>query len=198
MQKGAYRQAEENLKKGLEIVKDKNKSLTHSAYGLYVHLNVAKGDTLTAIKYIDTLAIQAKTFKSFPKYHEAILNQLLAFKHIAQRKSLSDNFTSLLLSKTEEERKRIASDLHDSVSNELVNLRHALENNSFKLKAKIDTILEEVRNISRNLSPTLFDKLGLKESVEQLTERAQNQHSFLLTSDIDYTCRCVGGKDNHH
>ena len=64
----------------MEIVKDKNKSLTHSAYGLYVHLNVAKGDTLTAIKYIDTLAIQAKTFKSFPKYHEAILNKLLAFK----------------------------------------------------------------------------------------------------------------------
>jgi len=108
-------------------------------------------------------------------------------KSLAREKVLAENFTSLLLSKTEEERKRIASDLHDSVSNELVNLRHALETNSSKFSVKIDNILEEVRNISRNLSPTLFDKLGLKLSIEQLTDRAQNQHSFLLTSDIDYS-----------
>ena len=104
-----------------------------------------------------------------------------------REKALSDNFTSQLLSKTEDDRKRIASDLHDSVSNELINLRHALESNNHTLKAKIDTMLEEVRNISRNLSPTLFDKLGLKKSIEQLTDRAQNQHHFLLSAEIEYS-----------
>src|SRR5690554_1978493 len=108
-------------------------------------------------------------------------------RSILREKMLTETFTSQLLSKTEDERKRIASDLHDSVSNELVNLRHALEENSLSFKSKIDGILEEVRNISRNLSPTLFDKLGLKDSIEQLTERAQNQNSFLLTSDIEYS-----------
>ncbi|WP_139855904.1 ATP-binding protein [Aequorivita sinensis] len=353
----ALDEAEKNLKKGLQIVKQQgNKSLTFSAYSLYVNFNIAKADTIGAIKYIDSMAIHAKQYPGINNYHKALLNQLLAFKHIAQRedkealdflkiaremtdqsnsldlqmrtlfqeimyaeifdktlknpeeaerfyneiaaeeepntqfmtqlgsglytyytkkkdfekaniyatfllnnrdkeskeliqgklfelerkfkteqkenkillqekqlksqrewlfamtigavflilifiifmiwhkskslareKVLAENFTSLLLSKTEEERKRIASDLHDSVSNELVNLRQALETNSSKFSVKIDNILEEVRNISRNLSPTLFDKLGLKLSIEQLTDRAQNQHSFLLTSDIDYS-----------
>lgn len=357
MQKSAYIEAEAVLNKGLKILKEQNiPSLIYSAYGLFVHLNVAKADTLTAIKYIDTLAIHAESYQNFPLYHKTILNQLLAFKHIAQRekkeaaeflkaarelsdesrsadlqmrtlfqelmfaqifdtpltnieeveefyneisqdedpnqqflvqlgtalfkyytlknehekantyakalladkdkaldelvegklfelerkfeteqkenkillqekklksqemlifslvggaivllliflvliilnknksirreKALTDSFTSQLLSKTEDERKRIASDLHDSVSNELINLRHALENNSQSFKNKIDSILEEVRNISRNLSPTLFDRLGLKESVEQLAERAQEQHNFLLTADVTYS-----------
>lgn len=356
MYSSAYIEAEETLQKGLEIVrKQKNDALIFGAYTLYVHLNVAKSDTLAAIQYVDSLAAKAEDYPGIITYHKAILNQLLAFKYIALReedealkylkisrgitdsinspdlkmrtlfqevvyanifnkplknpeeveefynrisneedpnkqylnqlgtalftvytkkgdykkansyaellmvqkdkasddrmkgrlfelerkfeseqkenkilqqeklleaqknmiiiltvgavflilvfllfivwnknrsilreKLLSDNFTSQLLSKTEDERKRIASDLHDSVSNELVNLRHALENDRFKFKDKIDKILEEVRSISRNLSPTLFDKLGLKESVEQLTDRAQNQHSFLLTSDIEY------------
>jgi len=357
MQTSAYNEAEANLQKGLQIVKEQeSKSLTFSAYSLYVHLNVMRNDTISAIRYIDSMAIQAKSYPDINNYHLSILNQLLAFKHIAQReenealdylkiaremtdqsnssdlqmrtlfqeilyadlfnkplknpqeaeefyneiaadeepntqyliqlgtalfdyyskqgdykkahtyagylldnqdkesaerikgklfelerkfeterkekkillqenqleaqrnmiiilavgavfliliflifmiwnknksilreKSLTENFTSQLLSKTEDERKRIATDLHDSVGNELVSLRYALESNNFKLKEKIDTILEEVRNISRNLSPTLFDRLGLKKSIEQLTDRAQNQHSFLLTSDIDYT-----------
>src|SRR5690606_2725472 len=87
-------------------------------------------------------------------------------RSILKEQKLMENFTSQLLTKTEDERKRIASDLHDSVSNELVNLRYELENHSFLFKDKIDTILSEVRNISRNLSPTLFDKLGLQQSVE--------------------------------
>lgn len=357
MQKSAYIEAESLLNKAMKILKEQNsRSLVFSAYGLFVHLNVAKADTLTAIKYIDTLAMRAENYENFPMYHNTILNQLLAFKHIAQKekeeaskylktarelsdesrsadlqmrtlyqelvfaqvfdtplenieeveefynevsqdedpnqqflvqlggalfkyytnkedyqkansyalallkdrdkaldelvegrlfelerkfeteqkenkillqekklksqemliislvggallllliflliiilnknksirreKALTDSFTSQLLSKTEDERKRIASDLHDSVSNELINLRHALEENSFTFKSKIDSILEEVRNISRNLSPTLFDRLGLKESIEQLAERAQEQHGFLLTADVEYS-----------
>lgn len=108
-------------------------------------------------------------------------------RSILREKALTDTFTSQLLSKTEDERKRIASDLHDSVSNELINLRHALEEKSLSFKSQIDSILEEVRSISRNLSPTLFDKLGLKESIEQLTDRAQTQNRFMLTADLEYS-----------
>lgn len=103
-----------------------------------------------------------------------------------KEKLMTQHFAAQLLLKTEEERKRIASDLHDSVSNELVNLRHAVEHNNVQLKDKIDNILEEVRVISRNLSPTLFDKIGLEMSIEQLTEKIQNQHGFFLTSEIQY------------
>lgn len=116
---------------------------------------------------------------------------LLAFiwnknRSILKQKELAENFSSQLLQKTEDERKRIASDLHDSVSNELVNLRHAIENTNVQLHDKIDFILEEVRNVSRNISPILFDKIGFKASVEQLTERIQNQHNFFISAEIDY------------
>lgn len=357
MQKGVYEDAENMLSKAMRIVKQqKSDFLTFSAYGMYVHLNVAKTDTLSAITYIDSLSIYAQDYALIPEYQETILNQLLAFKHIAKRekndaekylkisrdlsdasnnpdlqmrtlfqelmyseifevplknpeeveefydkiasrdepnnqmmvqlgsalrkyhasngdyekayqhakfllrdkskaldelisgklfelerkfeteqkenriliqekklesqkgmimglgsgavvlillfslviiwnknrsilreKALTDTFTSQLLSKTEDERKRIASDLHDSVSNELINLRHALEEKSLSFKSQIDSILEEVRSISRNLSPTLFDKLGLKESIEQLTDRAQTQNRFMLTADLEYS-----------
>nr|WP_159447488.1 sensor histidine kinase [Moheibacter sediminis] len=120
-----------------------------------------------------------------------VLISILAFvwsknKSIIKEKKITENYASQLLQKTEDERKRIASDLHDSVSNELVNLRHAIDNNNIQLKDKIDFILEEVRNVSRNISPILFDKIGLKSSVEQLTERIQNQHYFFISSEIDY------------
>lgn len=357
MQKGVYEDAENMLSKAMRIVKQqKSDFLTFSAYGMYVHLNVAKTDTLSAITYIDSLSIYAQDYALIPEYQETILNQLLAFKHIAKRekndaekylkisrdlsdasnnpdlqmrtlfqelmyseifevplknpeeveefydkiasrdepnnqmmvqlgsalrkyhasngdyekayqhakfllrdkskaldelisgklfelerkfeteqkenriliqekklesqkgmimglgsgavvlillfslviiwnknrsilreKALTDTFTSQLLSKTEDERKRIASDLHDSVSNELINLRPALEEKSLSFKSQIDSILEEVRSISRNLSPTLFDKLGLKESIEQLTDRAQTQNRFMLTADLEYS-----------
>ena len=107
-------------------------------------------------------------------------------KNIIKEKQITENYASQLLQKTENERKRIASDLHDSVSNELINLRHAIKNADADMKIKIDSILEEVRNISRNISPALFDKIGLNLSIEQLIERTQNQHNFFISSEIDY------------
>src|SRR5690606_20295508 len=105
-------------------------------------------------------------------------------RNITKEKKITENYASQLLQKTENERKRIASELHESVSNELINLRHAIEKND--VRSKIDFILYEVRNISRDISPTLFDKIGLKSSVEQLIERTQNQHNFFITSEINY------------
>lgn len=107
-------------------------------------------------------------------------------KTISKEKKLVETFANQLIQKTEDQRKRIASDLHDSVSSELVHLRHSIEEKNVNLKEKIDNILEIVRIISRNISPTLFDKIGLKASVEQLAERVQNQHQFFISSDIHY------------
>lgn len=108
-------------------------------------------------------------------------------KNVIKERNFAENFASQLLQKTEIERKRIASDLHDSVSNELVNLRHAIESDNNNLKMKIDFILEEVRNISRNISPIMFDKIGLKKSIDQLMDRVQNQHGLFVTSEVNYS-----------
>jgi two-component system NarL family sensor kinase len=91
-----------------------------------------------------------------------------------------------LLEKTEEERKRIASDLHDSVSHELLSLKNSIEEKSEKTNQKIDAIINDIRSISRNLHPIMFDKIGLKASIEQMVERVQKVNNFLVTADVDY------------
>jgi two-component system NarL family sensor kinase len=105
---------------------------------------------------------------------------------LKQEKQNSQLYTKQLLEKTEEERKRIASDLHDSVSHELLSLKNSFEQKSNTTDKKIDTIINDIRIISRNLHPVMFDKIGLKASIEQLTERAQSVNNFMVTSEIEY------------
>ncbi|AEA45036.1 tetratricopeptide repeat-containing sensor histidine kinase [Fluviicola taffensis] len=108
-----------------------------------------------------------------------------------QKKNRSENrralrYTKQLLLKTEEERKRIASDLHDSVSHDLLNLKNSIGGNASPAGEKIDTIINDIRSISRNLHPVMFEKVGLSASVEQLVDRAQSVNRLMVTSDIVY------------
>lgn len=108
-------------------------------------------------------------------------------KLLRQEKTNSMNFTKQLLENTEEERKRIASDLHDSISHELLNLKSIFSQDLSVVNRKIDTIINDIRGISRNLHPVMFDKIGLVPNVEQLVERIQNQNNFFISTDIVYT-----------
>lgn len=107
-------------------------------------------------------------------------------KKLKLQKQNAQLYTKQLLEKTEEERKRIASDLHDSVSHELLTLKNLFEEKNEITNIKIDSIINDIRIISRNLHPILFDKIGLKSSVEQLVQRTQSVNNFVLTASIDY------------
>ncbi len=108
-------------------------------------------------------------------------------KLLRQEKTNSMNFTKQLLENTEDERKRIASDLHDSISHELLNLKSIFSQDLSVVNKKIDTIINDIRGISRNLHPVMFDKIGLVPNVEQLVERIQNQNNFFISTDMLYT-----------
>ncbi|WP_395060093.1 ATP-binding protein [Flavobacterium sp.] len=107
-------------------------------------------------------------------------------KKLKLEKQNVQQYTKQLLEKTEEERKRIASDLHDSVSHELLSLKNSFEEKNDITNTKIDSIINDIRIISRNLHPIMFDKIGLKASVEQLIERAQSVNDFMVTADVEY------------
>jgi signal transduction histidine kinase len=95
-------------------------------------------------------------------------------------------YAKQLLEKMEEERKRIASDLHDSISHDLLELKNVANGNLEETIIKIDGIINDIRSISRNLHPIMFDKIGLKASIEQMVERAQVANNFMVTADVDY------------
>jgi two-component system NarL family sensor kinase len=50
-------------------------------------------------------------------------------KKLKLEQQIAQQYTKQLLDKTEEERKRIACDLHDSVSHELLSLKNSFEGN---------------------------------------------------------------------
>jgi two-component system, NarL family, sensor kinase len=120
-----------------------------------------------------------------------ILVLFIVFSRQKQKKARLENkrarhYTKQLLNKTEEERRRIASDLHDSVSHELLNLKHSMNGNGNPAGEKIDSIIKDIRSISRNLHPVMFEKVGLSASINQLLERAQSVNQLMVTSDIVY------------
>jgi PAS domain S-box-containing protein len=88
-----------------------------------------------------------------------------------------------LLTVQEEERSRIARDLHDHVGQLLTGLNlglsAAIEKPDDKkltdLKALATTILEDVRRISRDLRPALLDELGLESSVKRFARELTSQ-----------------------
>lgn len=122
----------------------------------------------------------------------AVLIIIVVYQNRQKQNKLKQNnlnvqrYTKQLLEKTEEERQRIARDLHDSVSHELLGLKNVADGKQVATNLKIDSIINDIRSISRNLHPIMFDKIGLKTSVEQLIERAQLVNDFMVTSEIDY------------
>lgn len=96
-------------------------------------------------------------------------------------------FSKQLFEKIEEERKRLATDLHDGISHELLTLKNNHSQTITSQQNNIDDILENLRNISRNLHPVMFERLGLNAAIEQLVERIQTLNIFLINTDLQYS-----------
>ncbi|EDM38498.1 membrane-associated sensory histidine kinase-like ATPase [Pedobacter sp. BAL39] len=94
-------------------------------------------------------------------------------------------FTEKLFENSEKERKRIAADLHDGVTQELLALKSTLQDKP-ELKSHVDRIINEIRSVSRDLHPVLFEKVGLLLSLEQMTERILHVHGLQLNIDSNY------------
>ena len=116
-------------------------------------------------------------------------------KKLKVEKQNAQLYTKQLLEKTEEERKRIASDLHDSVSHELLSLKNSFEEKTESTNTKIDAIINDIRIISRNLHPVMFDKIGLKDSIEQLVERTQSVNDFMVTAEVEYAKKLTNSEE---
>lgn len=99
----------------------------------------------------------------------------------------------------EDDRQRIARDLHDTSLQNLVHLVHKLELchlyiDQDPLKAKLELslvskglkeVLNEIRNTIFDLRPMSFDDLGLKAGLERLLERINENKKYEIISDID-------------
>lgn len=103
---------------------------------------------------------------------------------VTEKRALEREKTEALVTGQENERRRLAQELHDGLGQSIsaigLNL-NALEpelksfNEKFKkiyeeVKAKLNETIEEVRSISRNLTPKILEDFGLERALEHLCE----------------------------
>lgn len=111
---------------------------------------------------------------------------------ITEQKRLRENMQFYITEVTraqEQERKRIARELHDDTAQSLSSLYIETENILVRreelpveavgqlehLLVSIDNMLQEVRRFSHELRPALLDRLGLVPSLELLTQEVQSK-----------------------
>ncbi|SHH65433.1 sensor histidine kinase [Winogradskyella jejuensis] len=117
----------------------------------------------------------------------AVIAVLLYFlRQFQLRKKLQDQFALDLIQSQEDERKRIARELHDSVSQQLTLIkRKAQSTEQTEISELTNNTLEEVRQISRGLFPPLLKQLGFTESVEQLALDIDETNAIFISTNIE-------------
>ena len=99
-----------------------------------------------------------------------------------------EEFTYQLLQNTEEERSRIASELHDGINHELLTVKNKLAQGKTIQMTEVEKIIDDVRSLSRDLHPAMFETIGLAASIESLCERLTEVGLF-TTCEINYTLK---------
>lgn len=107
--------------------------------------------------------------------------------------------SSQLMKALEEERKRIARELHDQLGQDLMVLKLQLRSLQERIQGSdpeavqdverirdyIHGIAENVRRLSRNLSPAILEDLGLQAALRWLIEEAEKLYGIDITSEIE-------------
>lgn len=123
-------------------------------------------------------------------------------EHVRQLESIleqKDHNDLILMNIQEEDRQRIARDLHDTSLQNLAHLTHKIELSSLYIdqdpvKAKLELSLvnkilretiEEIRNTIYDLRSMTFDDLGLKTAFERLLDNLNDSGKYTIKSEID-------------
>ncbi|MCB9224777.1 MAG: sensor histidine kinase [Crocinitomicaceae bacterium] len=107
-------------------------------------------------------------------------------------KQKSDNlFSFTIANKLEEERGRIARDLHDGLGQSMIVLKNKFNNlrledkKAQELNDNFSEVIEEVRTISRSLIPPELRRLGLNKSIQNMMQDIERNVGFIVTTDLD-------------
>jgi signal transduction histidine kinase/Tfp pilus assembly protein PilF len=103
-----------------------------------------------------------------------------------QKQMLQAQFSRDLLQSQENERERIAKDLHDSVGQQLTLIKRKSQNAAQdEISQLTNNALEDVRSISKGLYPAMLKQLGLTESIEQLVLVIDENTNIFYSSEIE-------------
>jgi signal transduction histidine kinase len=115
-------------------------------------------------------------------------------RQLKREKEEQREFSRRLLSSQEEERQRIANELHDSLGQNLLVLKNkilvAQEQNGARgdledMSGLVSQTIEEVRNISHNLRPHQLDQLGVSKTIRAMIRKLAASSTIEFTADVD-------------
>ncbi|HMN17240.1 MAG TPA: two-component regulator propeller domain-containing protein [Ignavibacteriaceae bacterium] len=118
-------------------------------------------------------------------------------KTLEKEKLYQQNLSSHLIEKQEEERTRIAQEMHDTLGQDLLFIKNRILltmqkfpdnkiNNHLELILDSSSVLlKKVREISHNLRPPELDRLGLTETLKSLLQKLKDSTSLDVIGEID-------------
>lgn len=118
-------------------------------------------------------------------------------------KKQREQFSQTLIKNIEEERGRIAKDLHDDVGQTLSMLKNRAESiDSGKgdevLTKSLSQVINQTREISRTLYPGYLKKISLKEALSELFVRIEEATEIVCTLEADATLLNVNDDEKMH
>lgn len=126
--------------------------------------------------------------------------------HKINRKE-SENLLKSSLESEKKERKRIASDFHDSVSGDLSAVQNYItilankEKDSFnksvfqEVETALGKVIENVQDISYNLMPPTLETLGLLSTLRTYFERVQKWKNVIINEEYQSECEKVSSSE---
>ncbi|MDI6874572.1 MAG: GAF domain-containing sensor histidine kinase [Actinomycetota bacterium] len=120
------------------------------------------------------------------------------YQELLARRKMMDHLLSRVNTAHEEERARIARELHDSVAQSLLKIiytagfaldflkedpRLAVEEIE-EVQQRAKDCLRELRAIMSNLRPTSLDILGLRETIQRYAEQFEEEYAITTTVDL--------------
>ncbi|NRA11141.1 MAG: hypothetical protein HRT57_04195 [Crocinitomicaceae bacterium] len=116
----------------------------------------------------------------------------LIIYYFRSKQKRESEFSSALVNRLEEERGRIARDLHDGIGQSLIILKNKFnkieggaEGLSEELNENFSDTIEEVRSISRSLIPPELSRLGLKKSLNKMLKDVEFSAGIVVSIDIN-------------
>lgn len=127
---------------------------------------------------------------------------------LQKEKRNQQEFSRKLLEFQDGERKRISSELHDSLGQDLLIIKNGLQQCEAMISSKEDIgeelrqlsevasqAIDEVREVSFDLHPHTLDRLGLKKGIESIINKFSQTSPVRFSSVLDEIDKCFTTKE---
>lgn len=113
----------------------------------------------------------------------------VSYRYSVKLREKQAQFSRQLIENIEEDRLRISMDLHDDIGQSLSMIKskisHSKCNQEDKiLETELSRVIEQTREISRNLYPSYLEKIGLVRSIARLMENVQTSSQLECSFDV--------------